>query len=54
MQAVSMGQPLTGAQGVVLVVGAILAMNRIKAGVRERRVRPESTLEPLIERGGRA
>jgi drug/metabolite transporter (DMT)-like permease len=33
-----LGQPLTVAQGVgvVLVVGAIAAMNRVKSGVRER------------------
>lgn len=51
-----LGQPLTGAQGVgvALVVGAILAMNRIQAGVRERPAGTESTLEPSIERGGRA
>ena len=36
-----LGQPLTVAQGVgvVLVVGAIAAMNRVKSGVRERRPR---------------
>jgi drug/metabolite transporter (DMT)-like permease len=36
-----LGQPLTVAQGigVVLVVGAIAAMNRVKSGVRERSLR---------------
>jgi drug/metabolite transporter (DMT)-like permease len=38
---VLLGQPLTVAQGVgvALVIGAIVAMNRVKSGVRERRSR---------------
>lgn len=50
-----LGQPLTAAQGigVAFVVGAILAMNRIKSGVRE--YSEEATrMNPSIESGGRA
>ena len=44
-----LGQPLTVAQGVgvVFVVGAIVAMNRVKSGVRQRGVRAQH----LSERG---
>jgi drug/metabolite transporter (DMT)-like permease len=44
-----LGQPLTVAQGVgvVFVVGAIVAMNRVKSGVRQRGVR----VQHLSERG---
>ncbi|MEJ7814900.1 MAG: DMT family transporter [Rubrobacter sp.] len=42
-----LGEPLTVAQGVgvVLVVGAIVAMNRVKSGVRQRGVRVERLSE---------
>ena len=49
-----LGQPLTVAQGVgvALVVGAILAMNRIKSGVREY-TEGGASMAPSIEPGGR-
>ena len=42
-----LGQPLTVAQGfgVVFVIGAIAAMNRVKSGVRQRGVRVEHLSE---------
>lgn len=50
-----LGQPLTAFQGVgvVMVIGAILAMNRIQSGVRER-PRDDDGLVSTFGEGGRA